>query len=98
MFKARKEIFEGHGEQKPKLALLLNVIAPTRLPIYSMLADEFDLLILHGGQEANRDTWNDFAEALPNARVVRAWGWQIRRAKKVHGQVFDEKFIHITPG
>jgi glycosyltransferase involved in cell wall biosynthesis len=29
---------------------------------------------------------------------VRAWGCQIRHAKKVNGEVFDEKFIHITPG
>jgi glycosyltransferase involved in cell wall biosynthesis len=29
---------------------------------------------------------------------VRAWGWQIRRKKKVNGRVFEEKFLHINPG
>jgi glycosyltransferase involved in cell wall biosynthesis len=29
---------------------------------------------------------------------VRAWGCQIRHAKKINGEVFDEKFIHVTPG
>jgi glycosyltransferase involved in cell wall biosynthesis len=29
---------------------------------------------------------------------VRAWGWQIRHTKKVNGEVFDEKFTHVTPG
>lgn len=81
-----------------KLALLTNMIAPYRLPLYSILADQFDLLILHGGKEANRDSWNGLEEALPKARVVRAWGWQIRYAKKIGGEIFDEKFIHITPG
>jgi glycosyltransferase involved in cell wall biosynthesis len=84
--------------RKKKLALLTNMIAPYRLPLYSVLADQFDLLLLHGGKEANRDSWSSFEEALPKARVVRAWGWQIRYAKKVNGEVFDEKFIHITPG
>ena len=84
--------------RKIKLALLVNMIAPYRLPIYSILADHFDLLLLHGGREANRDSWSGLEEALPNARVVRAWGWQFRHAKKLNGEVFDEKFIHITPG
>lgn len=84
--------------RKIKLALLLNMIAPNRLPLYSLLADQFDLMVLHGGKEANRDSWNGLELALPKAKVVRAWGWQIRYAKKVNGGVFDEKFIHITPG
>jgi glycosyltransferase involved in cell wall biosynthesis len=62
------------------------------------LADQFDLLVLHGGREANRDSWSSLEGASLKARVVRAWGWQIRYTKKVHGELFDEKFIHVTPG
>jgi glycosyltransferase involved in cell wall biosynthesis len=83
---------------KTKVALLLNIIAPSRIRLYSLLADHFDLLILHGGTEANRDSWSNLDRQLPNAQVVRAWGWQMRYAKKMDGEVFDEKFIHITPG
>lgn len=86
------------ANRKIRLALLTNTIAPYRLPIYSDLADHFDLLLLHGGKEANRDSWSGLEQALPNARVVRAWGWQFCHAKRVNGAVFDEKFIHITPG
>ena len=86
------------SQRKIKLAILLNMVAPYRLPLYSALADRFDLLVLHGGKEANRDSWNGLEEALPKAKVIRAWGWQIRYAKKLNGEVFDEKFIHITPG
>jgi glycosyltransferase involved in cell wall biosynthesis len=83
---------------KRKLALLLNIIAPARLRLYSVLADHFDLLILHGGTESNRDSWQSLEKAIPNAHVVRAWGWQLHQAKKVDGEVFDEKFFHVTPG
>jgi glycosyltransferase involved in cell wall biosynthesis len=83
---------------KRKLALLLNMIAPARLRLYSVLAGHFDLLILHGGSEANRESWSGLEQAIPNARVVRAWGWQLHQAKKVDGEVFDEKFFHVTPG
>jgi glycosyltransferase involved in cell wall biosynthesis len=88
----------GTVNRQTKLALLTNIIAPYRLSLFSFLADQFDLLILHGGEEANRDSWGNLEEALSNAKVVRAWGWQMRLAKKVNGEVFDEKFIHITPG
>lgn len=83
---------------KTKLALLTNMIAPYRLPIYSLLAKEFELLILHGGKEANRESWSSYEAALTNAEVVRAWGWQIPRRKKINGRVFEERFLHITPG
>jgi glycosyltransferase involved in cell wall biosynthesis len=86
------------ANRKIKLALLINMIAPYRLPIYSALAEQFDFLLLHGGKEANRDTWSNFEDALPNAKVVQAWGWQLRHVVKVRGKVFDERFIHITPG
>jgi glycosyltransferase involved in cell wall biosynthesis len=84
--------------RKTKVALLVNIIAPARLRLFSVLADHFDLLVLHGGTETNRDSWKGVEKALPNAKVMRAWGWQIHYAKKVHGEVFDEKFVHITPG
>lgn len=87
-----------HVDRKTKLALLVNMISPLKLGLISILANEFDLAVLHGGEEANRESWNDVQKALPNARVVQAWGWQIHYAKKLNGRAFDEKFIHMTPG
>jgi glycosyltransferase involved in cell wall biosynthesis len=81
-----------------KVALLTNMIAPYRLAIYSVLAKEFKLLILHGGREANRESWGNSEEALSNAEVVRAWGWQIPFKQKVNGKVYNERLFHITPG
>jgi glycosyltransferase involved in cell wall biosynthesis len=83
---------------KMKLALLVNIIAPSRVALFAGLAEHFDLLILHGGMEANRDSWGDLDKKLPNASVKRAWGWQLRIAKRVKGKFYDHRFLHITPG
>lgn len=86
------------SNSKRKLALLTNIIAPYRLPLYSILEKQFDVLVLYGGTEVNRESWTGLEHILSNAKVIRALGWQIRYAKKVDGKVFDEKFIHVTPG
>jgi glycosyltransferase involved in cell wall biosynthesis len=93
-----KSHFMSSVDRKTKLALLMNIISPVRLGLYSILADQFDLMLLHGGMEANRDSWSGVEKTLANAQVVRAWGWQIHYVKKVRGEAFDEKFIHLTPG
>jgi glycosyltransferase involved in cell wall biosynthesis len=87
-----------HSCGKSKLCLLVNMISPARLPLYSALAEKFDLLVLHGGKEGNRDAWRDLDESLPNARVKRAWGWQVPMIKRECGEFFDHQYIHITPG
>ncbi len=84
--------------RKPKLALLLNMISPARIPLYSALANHFDLLILHGGTEANRTTWRYVETALPNAKVKRVLGWQISRIQEDNGTFIDRRFVHIAPG
>ena len=81
-----------------KLALLTNIVAPSRIPVYRGLGSCFDLLVLHGGPEANRDFWRDLDMALPNASVKRAWGWQIPVAKKENGEIIDHRYLHFNPG
>jgi glycosyltransferase involved in cell wall biosynthesis len=81
-----------------KVALLVNMIAPARIPVYSGLASRFELLVLHGGTESNRDSWRDMEKALPDAQVIKAWGWQISIPRRQNGKVFDRRYIHITPG
>jgi glycosyltransferase involved in cell wall biosynthesis len=81
-----------------KVALLVNMIAPARIPLYSGLASRFELLVLHGGTESNRDSWRDMEKALPGAQVIKAWGWQISIPRRQNGQIFDRRYVHITPG
>jgi len=83
---------------KIRACLLVNMISPARIPLYSALANRFDLLVLHGGTEANRKTWRDAEKALPNAKVKRAWGWQLSRIQEDNGTFVDRRFVHITPG
>src|SRR5215470_13816121 len=88
----------NNPNRKTKLALLINMISPARISLYSALANAFDLLILHGGNERNRDSWRGFEKDLRNAKVKRAWGWQIVYSRKHAKQTFDEQYLHINPG
>ncbi len=83
---------------KSKLCLLVNMISPARIPLYSALAEHFDLLLLHGGTESNRDGWREAEKSLANARVRRAWGCQVPLIRKERGKAFDREYLHITPG
>jgi glycosyltransferase involved in cell wall biosynthesis len=86
------------SNSKSKLCLLVNMISPARIPLYSALADHFDLQILHGGTESNRPGWQSVEHSLRNAQIKRAWGWQIPRFRKSAGKLFDNQYTHITPG
>ena len=84
--------------RKIRLALLVNMISPARISLYTLLAEAFDLLVVHGGAERNRDTWSEFENALSGASVARAWGWKIPFARRQHGKAFDEQYLHVNPG
>jgi glycosyltransferase involved in cell wall biosynthesis len=85
-------------DSRLKVALMVNVIAPSRLALYSGLAEHFNLLLLHGGTESNREYWDDLGSKIPRADVRRAWGFQIRMVQKEKGKAFNPQFIHFTPG
>src|SRR5438128_688718 len=91
-------ISQPEAVPRQKVALLINMIAPARLPIYAGLSEHFDLLVLHGGTEANRDSWHNIDEKLPKAIVIKAWGWQIQIPRRKHRRVFDRRYLHVTPG
>ena len=93
-----RELIMDRTTQRQKLALLVNIISPARIALYSGLASRFDLLLLHGGNESNRDTWQGMEQLLPNAKVIKAWGWQIRLKRRVNGSLFDSRYLHFTPG
>jgi glycosyltransferase involved in cell wall biosynthesis len=81
---------------KPKLALLVNMVAPYRVRLFACLASEFDLLILNGGMEANRTSWKP--ADVEGARVHRVRGWQFSLPRRQRGREFDKRFFHIEPG
>lgn len=74
------------------------MISPARVSLYSTLAESFDLLILHGGAERNRGSWQGTESFLADVTVERAWGWQIPLTRKESGKIYDEQYLHIHPG
>jgi glycosyltransferase involved in cell wall biosynthesis len=80
-----------------RVALMVNIIAPAKISVFSGLAEHFDLLLLHGGMESNRDSWSDLQQKIPGATIKRVMGWQIQ-GKKMDGKVRDDRHLHITPG
>jgi glycosyltransferase involved in cell wall biosynthesis len=87
-----------NNDRRLKVVLMVNIIAPSRVALYSCLAEHFNLLLLHGGTESNRESWDDMGKRIPNADVRRAWGFQIRKVRKAGGKAFNPQFVHITPG
>ena len=92
---SRSQVLNRSG--KPiRLAILVNTIAPYRLPIYARLADRFEALVLHGGREANR-TWS---VAMPKSlRSHKIWTVQIpmRKQTGVAG-IWDTQYVHLPAG
>lgn len=89
------------GPRKKKVALLVNMIAPYRVPVYARLAEAFELSIFHGGMEGNRSSWQEDRLRVPGATTKRSWGFQVRLQPKASGsagEVYDVQFVHLAPG
>ncbi|AFZ69516.1 glycosyltransferase family 4 protein [Deinococcus peraridilitoris] len=84
----------------PRLALMVNIIAPYRLPIYKALGQAFDLTVYISGSEGNRSKWAGTITELEQAgvRIVRPWGVTFQRSVRQGGRVQDLRYLHITPG
>jgi glycosyltransferase involved in cell wall biosynthesis len=86
----------GGGREMKKLAILVNLIAPYRLPVFALLAQSFETLILHGGAEPNR-TWA--LESQPALNTHKVFTLQIPMRKKIGvSGVSDTSYVHINLG
>lgn len=81
---------------KPKLAILVNMIAPYRVRLFTHLATEFDLSILCGQIEANRTSWKE--AKVEGARIRHVSGWQFSFPRRQGGKEIDKRFFHLEPG
>jgi hypothetical protein len=81
---------------KKKLAVLVNVIAPYRLPLLGALADSFDTLVLHGGSEPNR-TWAVNLPQKIQSRRVFTLKIPLRKKTGVDG-ITDTTYLHLNLG
>lgn len=83
---------------KPKLAILTNIAAPYRLPVYERLGEAFDTIILRSGDEDNRTTWSDVSGRITTCRERRSWGMTVKWASRRGAVKFDERYLHVNPG
>ncbi len=87
----------GSRVQKPRLAVLVNMIAPYRQPLFEALSDRFKVTVVEGGIEPNRKEWKERNEtASISIRTLRPV--KVRKVKKSQGGVFDYRFIDLNPG
>ncbi len=86
----------AEAPRKPRLAILVNTVAPYRLPIYAALAKEFETVILHGGHEPNR-RWKIKSGSSFQSRKV--WTLQVpsQRETGTNG-VCDTCYVHLNFG
>ncbi len=80
-----------------KIAVLFNIIAPAKVPVYSGLASHFDMLLLHGGMESNRTSWLAPEGKITGAKIKKVWSWQLE-LRKMSGKIRDRRHLHISPG
>lgn len=80
-----------------KIAILTNLLAPYRVPIYEIISQVYETYIFTGSQ-GNRPYWQNIGSSLPHAIVKQSWGFTFRIPKKQEEQLYDYKYFHITPG
>jgi glycosyltransferase involved in cell wall biosynthesis len=63
------------------------------------MGQQFDTFIFYSGKEKNRTAWVDIESNLQTAAVVkRSWGLTLEFVKEQRNEVFDYRYLHITPG
>ena len=81
-----------------KVAILVNIIAPYRVPIYQEIGQVFDTHLFYSGEERNRAAWQSMRSKVVGLSVKRSWGVTLSLLQHKRGKVFDYKFLHINPG
>lgn len=93
---SRRDTEESNATRKTRLSILVNTIAPYRLPLYASLAQQFETVVLHGGMEPNRQ-WSFRSGASFDSRQVRTW--QVPRRKRTGTDgVCDVSYVHLNFG
>ncbi|MTI85392.1 MAG: glycosyltransferase family 4 protein [Firmicutes bacterium] len=83
---------------RKKIAILTNIVAPYRLPIYKILAQDFDVSVFFSGWEDNRDFWQQEQLQVKGVWFKKAWGFIFKIPQRRRGVLFDYWYLHINPG
>lgn len=82
---------------RPRLAILTNIVAPYRVPIFRVLDQYFELRIFIAGHESGRGTW-DTVGASSGLCVRRSWGFTVPLVASAGQEIWDRRYVSITPG
>jgi glycosyltransferase involved in cell wall biosynthesis len=83
---------------RPKVAILTNILAPYRIPIFQRLADNFEITVLLSGKEDNRSHWQPPEPQKHAFRVKRAGGFTLTWTKRDGKTALDTRYLHVNPG
>jgi len=82
----------------PRLAILLNMIAPYRVPLLSDIGRHFATSIFVSASESNRISWQTAAEQLGHIQIRRTRGIMLTMRQHDLDGTFDLKYLHLHPG
>jgi len=87
---------------RKRVALMLNIIAPYRLPLIKELAKHFHVRVMVSKTEDNRaQLWDTYVvQELQKLSIEweKVWGITIILPRFRRGERFDQRYIHINPG
>ena len=79
-----------------KLAILTNMVAPYRRPLYDFLGQHFEATVYVSAREGNRPTWTDAATARYSVRRPR--GVSFRWKRRLEDGIYDQSHLHFDVG
>ncbi|MFN3684439.1 MAG: glycosyltransferase [Fimbriimonadaceae bacterium] len=82
---------------RPRLAILTNMVAPYRRPLFELLGERFDLHVLLTGFEPNRPDWRGLSEHGRLFQVHAVRGLQVSPPRRRAGTTIDRQRIHLNP-
>jgi len=79
-----------------RLAILTNMVAPYRRPLYDYLGQQFETTVFVSGREGNRPTWIDTES--PRFSVRRPRGFTFRWQRRLEDGIYDQSHLHLDVG
>jgi glycosyltransferase involved in cell wall biosynthesis len=80
-----------------RLAILINQVAPYRVPLLARIGERFESHVFVGMLEPNRD-WGSVPKRLVAVEVRQSWGGRFAMRTPGEEGTFDLKWVHINPG
>ena len=81
-----------------RVAVLTNLLAPYRIPVFARIAQYFDVSVFLSGAESNRQSWATHPSAQPGFTVRQSSGWSLPVPIRRNGRAFDLRWVHLNPG